>query len=229
MPESESTIAIDGPGAVGKTTVGGMLAERIGLLFIDTGVMYRAVTAAAIQKNLDTDEEDAVTDLAKSVDIRITGGPGPGSHRVLVNGKDITGNIRTQLVDRRVSAVSSYPGVREAMVDQQRDLASREGVVMVGRDIGTVVLPEAKLKIYLTASTEARARRRYAELVDAGSDVSFDSVLHALERRDKTDSERAHSPLKPALDSIVVDTSHLTAGQVVDRIVELWRAVNLQT
>ena len=226
MPESESTIAIDGPGAVGKTTVGRMLSDRIGFLFIDTGVMYRAVTAVAIQRDVDTDDKDAVTGLARSVDIRITGGPGPGSQKVIVDGSDVTASIRSQAVDRRVSAVSSYPGVREAMVDQQRALASREGVVMVGRDIGTVVLPDAKLKIYLTASAEARARRRYAELGDAGSDVSFNSVLQALERRDKTDSERAHSPLKPALDSIIVDTSHLTADQVVDRIMELWRTVN---
>ena len=226
MPESESTIAIDGPGAVGKTTVGRMLSDRIGFLFIDTGVMYRAVTAVAIQRDVNTDDEDAVTGLARSVDIRITGGSGLGSQRVIVDGSDVTDSIRSQAVDRRVSAVSSYHGVREAMVDQQRALASREGVVMVGRDIGTVVLPDAKLKIYLTASAEARARRRYAELGNANSDVSFDSVLQALERRDKTDSERAHSPLKPALDSIVVDTSHLTADQVVDCIMELWRTVN---
>ena len=229
MPESESTIAIDGPGAVGKTTVGRMLSERIGFLFIDTGVMYRAVTAVAIHRDVDTDDEDAVTCLARSVDIRITGGPRPHSQRVMVDGGDVTNSIRSQAVDRRVSAVSSYSGVREAMVDQQRALAAQERVVMVGRDVGTVVLPDAKLKIYLTASAEARARRRYAELGDAGSDVSFDSVLQALERRDKTDSERAHSPLKPALDSIIVDTSHLTADQVVDRIMELWRTVNLQT
>ena len=226
MLESESTIAIDGPGAVGKTTVGRMLSDRIGFLFIDTGVMYRAVTAVAIQRDVDTDDEGAVTGLARSVDIRITGGSGPSSQRVIVDGSDVTDSIRSQAVDRRVSAVSSYPGVREAMVDQQRALASREGVVMVGRDIGTVVLPDAKLKIYLTGSAEARARRRYAELGDTASDVSFDSVLQALERRDKTDSERAHSPLKPALDSIIVDTSHLTADQVVDRIMELWRTVN---
>ena len=226
MPESESTIAIDGPGAVGKTTVGRMLADRIGFLFIDTGVMYRAVTAVAIQRDVNTDDEDAVTGLARSVDIRITGGPGPGSQRVIVDANDVTNSIRSQAVDRRVSAVSSYSGVREAMVDQQRALASQERVVMVGRDIGTVVLPDAKLKIYLTASAEARARRRYAELGDAGSGVSFESVLHALELRDKTDSERAHSPLKPALDSIVVDTSNLIADQVVDRIMELWRAMN---
>ena len=229
MPESESTIAIDGPGAVGKTTVGRMLSERIGFLFIDTGVMYRAVTAEAIQRHVDTDDEDAVTSLARSVDIRITGGPRPHSQRVMVDGGDVTNSIRSQAVDRRVSAVSSYSGVREAMVDQQRALAAQERVVMVGRDVGTVVLPDAKLKIYLTASAEARARRRYAELPDAGSDVSFESVLQALGRRDKTDSERAHSPLKPALDSIIVDTSHLTADQVVDRIMELWRTVNLQT
>ena len=121
-----------------------MLSDRIGFLFIDTGVMYRAVTAVAIQRDVDTDDEDAVTGLAKSVDIRIAGGPRPCSQRVIVDGSDITASIRSQAVDRRVSAVSSYSGVREAMVDQQRALASQEGVVMVGRDIGTVVPARCK-------------------------------------------------------------------------------------
>ena len=226
MPEGESAITIDGPGAVGKTTVGRMLAQRMGFLFIDTGVMYRAVTAMAIKRGLEPEDELAVENLSRTVNIRIIAGPTPGSQLVMADGSDITGDIRSLAVDKAVSFVSSYSGVREAMVEQQRVMASESSVVMVGRDIGTVVLPDASLKIYLTASPEARAKRRYAELKEAGSDVSFDFVLHDLERRDKFDSERAHSPLKPALDSIVLDTSHLTAEQVTDRIVELWRTVN---
>ena len=226
MTEYDSTIAIDGPGAVGKTTVGGILAERIGFLFLDTGVMYRAVTAAAIRMGVDTRNESAVSDLANSMEIRITGGPGPGSQRVVVDGRDMTDDLRTRAVDGRVSMVSSYPGVREAMVEQQRRLASDGKVVMVGRDIGTIVLPDARLKVFLTASVEERAKRRHKELRESGSEESLETVLRGLDRRDKTDSERAHSPLIPAQDSILLDTSHVSAPEVVDRIVELWRTLN---
>ncbi len=225
MPDSEPVIAIDGPAAVGKTTVGRMLAQRMGCLFVDTGVMYRAVTARAIEEGMDMEDEDAVTGLAESIGIRIVGDRGPDSQRVLVDGQDVTDKVRTQSVDRNVSAVSSYEGVRDAMVAQQREMASEGGVVMVGRDIGTVVLPDAGLKIYLTASLHARARRRHTELEAKSSEVALEDTLEDMERRDRIDSEREHSPMKPALDAILVDTSHLTAAQVVDRIVELWRTV----
>ena len=141
MPESEPVIAIDGPAAVGKTTVGRMLADHMGCLFVDTGVMYRAVTARAIEEGMDMEDEDAVTGLAESIGIRIVGDRGPDFQKVLVDGQDVTDRIRSQSVDRHVSAVSSYGGVRDAMVAQQREMASVGGVVMVGRDIGTVVLP----------------------------------------------------------------------------------------
>ena len=226
MPDSEPVIVIDGPAAVGKTTVGRMLAQRMGCLFVDTGVMYRAVTARAIEEGMDMEDEDAVTGLAESIGIRIEGDRGPDSQRVLVDGQDVTDKVRTQTVDRNVSAVSSYEGVRDAMVAQQREMASEGGVVMVGRDIGTVVLPDAGLKIYLTASLQARARRRHTELEAKGSEVALEDTLEDMERRDRIDSEREHSPMKPALDAILVDTSHLTAAQVVDRIVELWRTVS---
>ena len=226
MPDSEPVIAIDGPAAVGKTTVGRMLAQRMGCLFVDTGVMYRAVTARAIEEGMDMEDEDAVTGLAESIGIRIVGDRGPDSQRVLLDGQDVTDKVRTQSVDRNVSAVSSYEGVRDAMVAQQREMASEGGVVMVGRDIGTVVLPDAGLKIYLTASLQARARRRHTELEAKGSEVALEDTLEDMERRDRIDSEREHSPMKPALDAILVDTSHLTAAQVVDRIVELWRTVS---
>ena len=226
MPESEPVIAIDGPAAVGKTTVGRLLAQCMGCLFVDTGVMYRAVTASAIEEGMDVNDEDAITSLAKSIAIRIVDDAAPGAQRVIVDNRDVTDGIRAQAVDRNVSVVSSYGGVRDAMVAQQREMASEDGVVMVGRDIGTVVLPDAKLKIYLTASLHARAKRRQAELEARGSGVVFEATMDDMERRDRIDSEREHSPLKPALDAIPVDTSHLTADQVVERIVELWRTVN---
>ena len=226
MPESEPVIAIDGPAAVGKTTVGRLLAQHIGCLFVDTGVMYRAVTASAIEEGMDVNDEDAITSLAKSIGIRIVDDAAPGAQRVIVDNRDVTDKIRSQLVDKQVSVVSSYGGVRDAMVAQQREMASEGGVVMVGRDIGTVVLPDAKLKIYLTASLHARAKRRQAELEALGSGVDFEATMQDMERRDRIDSEREHSPLKPALDAIPVDTSRLTADQVVERIVELWRTAN---
>ena len=226
MPESEPVIAIDGPAAVGKTTVGRLLAQRMGCLFVDTGVMYRAVTSVAVEEGMDVNDEDAVTRLAKSINIRIVDDAAPGAQRVIADNRDVTDKIRFQAVDRNVSVVSSYGGVRDAMVAQQREMASEGGVVMVGRDIGTVVLPDAKLKIYLTASLHARAKRRQAELEARGSGVAFEATMADMERRDRIDSEREYSPLKPALDAIPVDTSHLTADQVVERIVELWRTVN---
>ena len=225
MPESDATIAIDGPGAVGKTTVGRILARRLGWLFVDTGLMYRALTATVAARRLDPNGEAAVAQLARTVRIRIAPGTTPDSQRVTVDGEDVTSALRTREVDAQVSTVSSYAGVREAMVSQQRALASEESVVMVGRDIGTAVLPDARLKVYLTASAEVRARRRHAETQDAGRDASFETVLAELKRRDATDSQRVHSPLKPALDAIIVDTSHLSAVEVVERILELWRSV----
>lgn len=226
MPENEPVIAVDGPAAVGKTTVGRLLAQRMGCLFVDTGVMYRAVTASAIEEGMATTDEDAVTRLARSINIHIVDGSVHGVERVLVDDQDATDKIRSQSVDKQVSVVSGYDGVRDAMVAQQREMASEGGVVMVGRDIGTVVLPDAKLKIYLTATLQVRAERRQAELEDRGCGVTFEATMENMERRDRIDSEREHSPLKPALDAIAVDTSHLTADQVVERIVELWRTVN---
>ena len=226
MPESEPVIAIDGPAAVGKTTVGRLLAKRMGCLFVDTGVMYRAVTASAIDEGMDITDEYAVTGLAKSIGIRIVDDAAPGAQRVVVDDQDVTDKIRSQPVDRNVSVVSSYAGVRDAMVAQQREMALERGVVMVGRDIGTVVLPDARLKIYLTASLEARAKRRQTELEARGVGVAFEATIADMERRDRIDSEREHSPLKPAPDAISVDTSRLTAEQVVEQIIKLWRTVS---
>lgn len=226
MSENGPVIAIDGPAAVGKTTVGRMLAQHMGCLFVDTGMMYRAVTASAIDEGIDIADEDGVTRLAKSITIRIVGGPFPGDQRVLVDERDVTDRLRSQSVDRSVSAISSYVGVREAMVAQQRDLASEGGVVMVGRDIGTVVLPDARLKIYLTGSLQARAKRRQAELQAQGSSGLLEATLADMSRRDRIDAEREHSPMKPARDAVPVDTTDLTAAKVVERIMELWRTSN---
>jgi cytidylate kinase len=217
------TIAIDGPAASGKSTIGGLLAERLGYLYLDTGAMYRAVTWAALNRGLAIDHEETLTALAESLEIEITM-PQVNDGRqytVLADGEDVTWEIRRPDVDRYVSPVSAYAGVRQALTTQQRRIAQRGGVVMVGRDIGTVVIPEADLKIYLDASPEVRARRRYLELIERGEEADYDQILSDMVRRDSIDSRREVAPLKAAQDAVVVDTDNLSIDQVLDVVEEL--------
>ncbi len=187
------TIAIDGPAASGKSTLGKKLADKLGYLFFDTGVMYRAVTWIALQKKINLNNASALTELAEQTDIDVRpASKGDGrSYDVLVDGQDITWNIRRPEVDANVSLVSSYPGVRKALTTQQRKIGMRGKVVMVGRDIGTVVLPEAGLKVYLDASVEERARRRYEELRQRGEDARLDEILSAMRKRDRIELDAA--------------------------------------
>lgn len=229
MAVTDSAIAIDGPGAVGKTTIGRLLAGRLGFLFIDTGRMYRALTWVAIEKGVDTANEGAMAALAQHLAIEFVipdkGAP-KGSERVLADGRDVTQDLNKPEVDRQVSLVSKYRGVREAMVLHQRELAAGRDAVMVGRDIGTVVLPEARLKIYLTASVEERARRRHLELGELGHWEQYSSILSDLRMRDKIDSERSFSPLKPADDAHLLDTDGVAIEEVVAQILELWSSTD---
>ncbi|MGD8996865.1 MAG: (d)CMP kinase [Anaerolineae bacterium] len=219
------SIAIDGPAASGKSTVGEVLAERLGYLYFDTGVMYRAVTWAALERGIPIEDEDAVTALAEELRIEVTE-PTEADGRqytVLADGVDVTWAIRTPAVDANVSPVSAYPGVRRALVAQQRRVAAGVTVVMVGRDIGTVVLPDADLKIYLDATVEERARRRWREMEERGKDVPYEAVLESMRRRDQIDSSRDASPLCAAEDAALVDTTNLCIEQVlaeVERLVE---------
>lgn len=218
-----ATIAIDGPAASGKSTVGAALARRLGYLYFDTGVMYRAVTWAALERDIPVADEEAVTALAEELHIEVTE-PGVADGRqytVLADGVDITWAIRTPAVDANVSAVSAYAGVRRALVAQQRRVAAGVAVVMVGRDIGTVVLPEADLKIYLDATGEERARRRWRELEERGKDVGYEVVLEAMRRRDRIDSSREVSPLRAAWDAVLLDTTDLEIEEVVDEVERL--------
>lgn len=216
-------IAIDGPAASGKSTVGFRLADVLDYLFFDTGVMYRAVTWAALAHNVAIDDEAAISALAHTITIDICS-PQPdqqdGRHTtVLVDGEDVTWLIRAPEVDRNVSAVSAYPEVRRAMTAKQREIAQRygrgdadkRGIIMVGRDIGTVVMPDALLKLYIDATPEERARRRYHELRKQGKSITYDQVLADMVRRDRIDSERAHSPLRRAEDAIRIDNSTQSA------------------
>lgn len=222
MPLPEM-IAIDGPAASGKTTVGERLARIFGYLLFDTGVMYRAVTWAALQDFGNVADEQKVTELANRVVIDLQP-PSVNDGRqadVLLDGKDITWEIRIPEVDANVSPVSAYRGVRQAMSAQQRRIGLRGKVVMVGRDIGTVVLPEAELKLYLDASAEVRARRRYLEILNRGGQADYAEILAGLRRRDQIDSSREVAPLKPASDAVVIDTDQLSIDEVVDKVLGL--------
>jgi len=213
-------IAIDGPAASGKSTLGEKLAEALGYLYFDTGIMYRAVTLAALQEQLSMDDETEVTALAERVVIDVQPPSVKDGRKadVLLDGADITWAIRSKEVEANVSQVSAYPGVRKVMTDQQRRIGQRGYVVMVGRDIGTVVLPEAELKIYLDASAEERARRRHAELVQRGEQISYEEILDSMKRRDLIDSTRAVAPLKPAEDAVIVNTDELEIDQVLEHV-----------
>lgn len=216
-----STIAIDGPAASGKSTIGGLLAERLGYLYLDTGAMYRAVTWAALRKGLDVSDEEAISALAGTLNIEIArpAGDDRRQYTVLTDGEDITRQIRDPEVDRHVSSVSAYAGVRRALTEQQRRIARQGSVVMVGRDIGTVVIPDADLKIYLDASPEVRARRRYLEILERGEEADYESILHDMRRRDTIDSQRQVAPLRAAEDAVRVDTDNLSVAEVL-RVVE---------
>jgi cytidylate kinase len=225
MPPSPSIIAIDGPAASGKSTLGRRLAEALGYLFFDTGVMYRAVTWLALQRDVDMRDEKGLTSLAESAQIDIAP-PSRSDGRVcdvLVGGKDITWEIRLPDVDAKVSVVSAYPGVRQALSEQQRRIGRRGRVVMVGRDIGTVVLPDADLKVYLDATAEERARRRFDEICARGGQADYAEILAQVLERDRIDSTRAVAPLRPAPDAVILDSDKMDADQVFTRVRDLAR------
>jgi cytidylate kinase len=223
-----SIIAIDGPAASGKSTIGKRLADELGYLFFDTGLMYRAVTWLALQRGLDLADEAAVTALAESVPIEVQPASQPDGRScdVIVEGVDITWETRRPEVDANVSAISAYPGVRHALSAQQRRIGQRGQVVMVGRDIGTVVLPDADLKIYLDAIAEERARRRYDEIVARGESADYDEILAKVIERDRIDSTRDVAPLKVAEDAIVVDSDKLSAEEVFQQILALCKTTH---
>jgi cytidylate kinase len=224
--QTPSIIAIDGPAASGKSTIGLRLANALGYLFFDTGVMYRAVTWLALERGIAIRDEAAVTALAEEAKIDVT----PASQSdgrtcdVSVNGQDITWEIRTPKVDgQNVSIAAAYPGVRTALTQQQRRIGQRGRVVMVGRDIGTVVLPDADLKIYLDASAEERARRRYDEITARGEQADYEEILTKVRERDRIDSTRAVAPLKAADDAVVVNSDNLNADEVFEQVLALVR------
>lgn len=217
LPEK---IAIDGPAASGKTTIAERLAAYLNYLYFDTGVMYRAVTLQALEEFGSVTDEALVSDLADQIqiDVRPPSVEDGRKYDVLVNGHDVTWEIRSPAVNDSVSLVSAYPLVRKALTDRQRKIARHRKVVMVGRDIGTVVIPDADLKIYLDASVEERARRRFDEEIKRGAVVLYEEILYSLRQRDMKDESRAIAPLKPADDAIIIDTDCLTIDEVFEKV-----------
>ncbi len=218
-----SVIALDGPASSGKSTVGALVAGRLNYLFFDSGVMYRAVTLAALLRRIPITDEAAVSALAESVQIDVLPPLFNDGRQctVLLDKEDVTWAIRAPEVDAAVSQVSAYARVRQVLTGQMRAIALRGRILMAGRDIGTVVLPDAELKIYLDASAEERAQRRYAEQAGRGGKESYDDILAAIRKRDAFDSSREHAPLIGAADAATVDTTGLSVSQVVSRLLAL--------
>jgi len=216
-------IAIDGPSAAGKSSVGQEVARRLGYAFLDTGNLYRALTWLALRRGVPVEDEEALAALARRARMRLApaapGSPEPSA--ILVEGEDVTPHLRRPEVEALVSQVARVPAVRQALLALQRRLAGRGGVVMAGRDIGTVVLPAAQLKVYLDASPDERARRRHRELQAQGLRVPLSQVAQELARRDQIDSQREAAPLRPAQDAVIVQTDGLTLAQVVARVMGL--------
>ncbi|ABO49686.1 cytidylate kinase [Desulforamulus reducens MI-1] len=209
-------IAIDGPAGAGKSTVAKKVAQKLNLLYIDTGAMYRAVTLKALRERINLWDDIALIELAKRTIITLLAGQ---KQSVLLDGLDVTREIRTPEVTNNVSIVAKIAGVREVLVQRQREMAEEAGVVMDGRDIGTVVLPKAKAKFFLTASAEERARRRAKEMMNFGYDVDLEQLIKEIEERDFMDSNRAVSPLVPAEDAVLIDSSGMTIDEVVNSII----------
>ena len=211
-------IAIDGPAGAGKSTVAKAIAKQLGLFYVDTGAMYRAIAYKALRLNIPLDQEQTVVAMARETEIQLDHSE---ARKVYCDGEDVTEAIRNPEISRSVSVVAAYPKVRERLVELQRCEAERGGVVMDGRDIGTYVLPQANLKIFLTASLGERAKRRWLELERSGKKLAIEEVEIDMEKRDRLDVEREVSPLVPASDAIILDTTGLTVEDIVGRILAL--------
>ncbi len=219
---SPNTIAIDGPAASGKSSIGLLLAKKLGYMFLDTGMMYRAVTLAVLERGIDIQDESEISKLLQEIKIDIHPSFDKNySNIVFVNGKDVSQSLHQSVVNDNVSQISTYRDVRKALTHRQREIAKSGRIVMVGRDIGTVVLPKADLKIYLKASVEERAKRRYKEEMERGKNVKYDEILSSMSRRDEIDSLRKLAPLKPAKDAIIISTDGKSVNGVLQEILNI--------
>lgn len=211
-------IAIDGPAGAGKSTVAKLVAKQLNLFYIDTGAMYRTIAYKALQNGISLEDEHSVSQIAQTTEVVLDHS---GEGKVWCDGENVTQVIRSPEISRAVSTVAAYLGVRQRLVELQRIEAERGGVVMDGRDIGTHVLPKATLKIFLTATLQERANRRWMELVKAGKKVVFEEVAEDMQQRDRQDTEREVSPLEPAHDAVMLDTTGLSVEEIVAKIVAL--------
>ena len=219
-------IAIDGPAGAGKSTIARLAAGQLGFIYVDTGAMYRAMALYFLRRGANLADEEAVGAACKDIHVEIR--YEAGEQQVLLNGENVTGQIRTDQVGNAASAISKYPAVRAALLELQRSLARTNSVIMDGRDIGTLVLPDADLKIYLTASTAVRVMRRYKEFLEKGVDCTLESVEQDVIRRDEQDMNRATAPLKQAEDAVYLDASDMNISQVVEKILSLARERGLE-
>lgn len=220
MTKRPSQIAIDGPASSGKTSVGKRLAQRLGYLFFDTGLVYRAAAVAALNGGETLPESDEIVRRVRAMSFELRNDPSGSETRIFLNQRDCSDLLHLPVIDANVSTVAALPEVRALLTGQQRQIGRRGSAVLVGRDIGTVVLPDAELKIFLLASTEVRARRRQAENIANGIDTTYESVLKNIQQRDENDSKRAVAPLIAASDAIQIDTDDLDLEGVVDEILK---------
>ena len=216
------SVAIDGPSGSGKSTLARAAAKKLKFIYVDTGAIYRTVTLHVLRRNVPPRDGSAVSALLPEIGITLAYDDG-GLQRMLLNGEDVTDLIRTQEVSMAASAVSAHPAVRAFLLDMQRDMAKKHSVIMDGRDIGTVVLPDADVKIFLTAGSEVRARRRWLELQQRGTPKDLEQILQETRERDEQDASRAVAPLRPAEDAVTLDTTNLGLEQSLDRIIEIIR------
>ena len=216
------SVAVDGPSGSGKSTLSRAAAKELSLVYVDTGAIYRTTALHILRRGADPGDAAAVAALLPEVGITLSY-DAAGVQRMCLNGEDVTELIRTQEVSMAASTVSAYPAVRAFLLEMQRELARRHSVIMDGRDIGTVVLPEADVKIFLTAGSEIRARRRWLELQERGTPRDWEQLLQETRERDEKDANRAESPLRPAADSVLLDTSELDFAQSLGRIIEIIR------
>ena len=219
MSTKKIAIAIDGPAGAGKSSISKVVANELGYLYIDTGAMYRGVTWAVLDSHVDVKNQKDVESLLPSLDLTLE--PTANACKVFVKGQDVTDLIRQQQINENVSTIASYKGVREYLVERQQAMAAVGGVILDGRDIGSVVLPKAELKIYLTASVDARAKRRWLEVQGTSNEQSLEDIKNNVESRDEMDKNRDESPLVCVEDAIVVDSSNMTFDETVEHILHL--------
>ena len=213
-------VALDGPAGAGKSSVAKKAAKELDFIYVDTGALYRTIGLAAMRENIEPVASDEVFDLLKRIKVELTLND-KGEQIVLLNGEDVSGQIRTPEASMTASKISAIPEVRAFLLDLQRSMAKTNNVIMDGRDIGTVVLPDAQVKIFLTAAPEARAGRRYKELIEKGMDVKYEDILNDVIERDNFDMNREIAPLKPAEDSVTVDTTELDFDQSVEAVISV--------